>query len=192
MRPFKTNLRSGLALSIAVACCLILPSALSAQTQGTVEDVQFRSIDLQTQVLELHNYGTVTRSLNGWRFCTHDEIDGFDYTATGGLNGFSLAAGESLFVHWLNDASATNEVNISALGGQSIADLLAVTPSSAISIGIYRSSGFGNANNVVDHIQYSFNGADIPSATPRGGPAVAAELWTASTHWISVDATSTG
>ena len=177
-------------LIVGLAVFAVTGSHAIAQVAGSEEDVQIRSINLETQVLELHNFGDVARPLNGWRFCSHDEIDGFDYTSPTGLNGMSLKAGGSLFVHWLNNATMYNQVNIDSLGGESIDDLIADTPGSAISIGIYKTSGFGIADNLVDHIQYSFEGANVPSATPRGGVAVDAELWTATTDWISVDENS--
>jgi len=80
----------------ALAILAMVPSTAFAQSSGSEEDIQFRSIDFTSQVLELHNYGDTSWDLDGWRFCTHDVSDGFDYTSTGGLNGTSIAAGDSL------------------------------------------------------------------------------------------------
>jgi len=143
-----------------------------AQINGdATESVQIRSIDLQAEVLELHNFGTGSQSLNGWRFCSHDELDGFDYTSPTGLNGQTLAAGESLFVHWNDNAAGANAINVSSLGGNWVDDLLASSAGQAVSIGLYRSSPFGSSTNLVDHVQYSFAGTDVGVATPRGSVA---------------------
>ena len=185
-------MRKRCSLVANLAVLVLLASNLNAQTQGSVEDVQIRSIDFSTQVLELHNFGTVTRAMDGWRFCTHDEVNILRYSASTGMNGLSLAPGESLFVHWNNDATGAGTINRSTIGGGWISDLNADAAGTAVSIGIYRSGGFANANNLNDHVQYSFGGAHVSGATPRGGVAVTAGLWTASTDWISVDENSLG
>ncbi len=179
-------------LLIALAVVALVPSMAQAQTSGSEEDIQFRTIDFSSQILELHNYGSSTWDMSGWRFCTHDEIDGFDYTSSSGLNGFSLAAGESLFVHWNNDASGADAVNLSALGGAAIDDLVVNGSGDGISMGLYRDGSFSSAASLVDYIQYSFDGVDVAAASPRGGTAVSASLWSATADWISVNATTPG
>jgi len=177
--------------TLAIAASLSLPSLLCAQTSGTNRDVQIRSIDFGAQTLELHNFGATTWALDGWRFCTHDEIDGFDYTSSTGLNGQSLAAGESLFIDWDNNGSGADTINISALGGNAVDDLNAVGVGEAVQIGIYSTGGFGTAANLVDHLQYSFNGIDVDGADVRGTVAESAELWTDQNLWIAVDGSTT-
>ncbi|MEM8946878.1 MAG: hypothetical protein AAGD11_17015 [Planctomycetota bacterium] len=186
-----TKIRSMVATCVVALVCV--SNTAHAQVMGdAIESVQIRGIDLTTQVLELHNFGTGTQTLDDWRFCTHDELDGFDYTSATGLNGLSLDAGESLFVHWNNDAAGPNAINIAALGGAAVDDLLADTVGSAVSIGLYRGiGGFGSSSNLVDHVQYSFGGTNVGGATPRGSVAEGADLWTSPADWISVDASST-
>lgn len=183
------------ALCIAATLLLALSytqTSVRAQVAGdAVESVQIRSIDLAAQVLELYNFGAGTQTLDGWRFCSHDELDGFDYTSGSGLNGQSIASGESLFIHWNNDAAGVDALNISDLGGAAVDDLTADSAGSAVSIGLYRTAPFGSSDNLVDHIQYSYQGADVGGATPRGGVAEGADLWTLPTDWISVGAAST-
>lgn len=183
----KYKLLAALAVSLS-------PGIVFAQSAGTFRDVQLRSIDLVDQVLELHNFGSGTLDLEGWRFCTHDEIDGFDYTSPTGLNGQSLEAGESLFVHWNDDASGADSINVSSLGGQWVDDLLADTAGEAVSIGLYNSNlgGFGSAAALGDHVQYSHNGNDVGGAAPRAGMAATAGLWGSSSDWIAVDADTVG
>lgn len=163
-----------------------------AQVAGdAVESIQIRSIDFDTQVLELYNFGAGTQPLDGWRFCSHDELDGFDYTSSNGLDGQSIASGDSLFIHWNNDAVGPDALNIADLGGAAVDDLTSNSAGSAVSIGLFRTAPFGSSDNLVDHIQYSFGGADVGGATPRGGVAEGADLWTLPTDWIAVDAAST-
>ncbi len=178
--------------SLAIMASLSLPSLLCAQTAGTVRDVQIRSIDFASQTLELHNFGSTTWDLDGWRFCTHDEIDGFDYTGAAGLNGQSLAAGESLFIDWDNNGSGGDTINVNSLGGNWIDDLTTGGVGEAIQIGLYTSSPFGTAANLVDHVQYSFNGDDVNGADNRGTVAESANLWTDQNLWVSIDTDSTG
>ena len=178
--------------SLALVALLSLPSLLCAQTAGTVRDVQIRSIDFASQTLELHNFGSSTWDLDGWRFCSHDEIDGFDYTGAAGLNGQSLDAGGSLFIDWDNNGTGDDTINVNSLGGAWIEDLLTGGVGEAIQIGIYTSGPFGTAANLVDHIQYSFNGADVNGADVRGTVAENAELWTDQNQWIAVDTDSIG
>ncbi len=180
-------------LMIALAIVAILPSIAQAQTAGSAEDVQFRSIDFQSQILELHNYGASNQDLSGWRFCTHDVSDGFDYTSSGGLNGFSLDPGESLFVHWNNDAIGSDAINVSALGGAWVSDLSVNGVGDGISLNIYRNGSFGSAASIIDHIQYSYDGANVGGqSNPRGGVAVNAGLWSSTSDWVSVDLDTQG
>lgn len=168
-----------------------LPTLAQAQLIGSAEDVQIRSVDFNSQVLELFNFGSSSLDLDGWRFCTHDEVDGFDYTSSSGLNGVSLAAGSSLSIHWNDDASGPNAINVSSLGGAWIDDLSVDDTGDGISLGLYRSGPFGNSDNLIDHVQYSFDGANIGgSANPRGTVAVNAGLWGNTADWISVDESS--
>jgi hypothetical protein len=177
-----------LALSIAI----FFSVSASAQIAGTDRDVQIRSIDFISQTLELHNFGTSTRTLDGWRFCSHDELSGFRYTGSTGLNGQSLDSGDSLFIDWDNNGTGANTLDVSSLGGNAIDDLFAAATGEAVQIGIYIQGGFGNAANLADHVQYSFDGIDVDGADNRGTVAETAELWTDQNDWISVNDGSTG
>ena len=176
----------------ALAAIAFAPTTVVAQSPGSAEDIQFRSIDFENQILELHNFGSDSLDLDGWRFCTHDVSDGFDYTSATGLNGFSLEAGESLRVHWNDDASGDDAINISSLGGRWIDDLSVNGSGDGISLNLYRDSSFGNADSIVDHIQYSLDGSNVGGqSNPRGAVAVNGELWGSTADWISVSEEST-
>ena len=178
---------------LVIALVLSVSPRCLAQSQGSPRDVQIRSINFDTQVLELHNFGIAPIGLDGWRFCTHDENGAFHYSSNGGLNGLVIAPGDSLFVHWLNDSgNAPGSINRSRLGGSTIPDLLVDSAGAAISIGIYRASSFSNPDLLNDHLQYSFGGAHVPGATPRSGVAVTAELWTDELDWVAIDEDAIG
>ena len=180
-----------------ITSATLLASAMLSQgatVAGTSQDIQFSSINLETQVIELRNFGSSTIDLDGWRFCTHDETDGRDYTGANGLNGQSLAAGESLFIHWNDDASGDNALNISSLGGLWVDDLNADSEGQGVSINLYNSNlgGFGSSDAIADHIQYSYDGAIIGGpANSRGTVATGAQIWGSTADWISVNEDST-
>ena len=147
-------------------------------------DVQITEVNLETGVVELQNLGTGTESLNGWRFCSHNTSFLRQYSATPGLNGISLAPGESLFVHFNNDASAINEINISTIGGN-FADL----EIEAYGLQIYFPPiSFGNGNSIADHLQWSLNGADNATADDRSDEAQNGGVWVDQAEWISIAA----
>lgn len=173
---------------------LLIPSLLDAQIAGSVRDVQIRSIDFENQTIELHNFGDSEISIDGWRFCTHDETDGFDYTGVNGFSGESLDSGESIFIDWDDpNPTAANTIGVDSLGGAWIDDLLVAQDGEAVQIGIYTQGPFGTADNLVDHVQFSFNGLDTGSpADSRGGTAENAGLWNDRDEWIAIEADSTG
>lgn len=178
-------------LTVAIVC--FAPTLAFAQSAGSEEDVQFRSIDFGSQVLELYNFGSSTLNLDGWIFCSHDVSDGFDYSSGAGLNGVSLAAGESLNIHWNDDASGANALNISDIGGNWVDDLTVNGAGDGISINLYRDSSFGSSTSIIDHIQYSYDGVDVGGqSNPRGGVAVGGGLWSATSDWVEVSSETTG
>ena len=147
-------------------------------------DVQITEVNLETGVVELRNLGTGTESLNGWRFCSHNTSFVRRYSGTSGLNGISLAPGESLFVHFNNDASESNEINISTIGGN-----FAALEAAAYGLQIYFPPiTFGNGNSIADHLQWSINGADNTTADDRSDEAEAGGVWVDQSQWISIAA----
>jgi len=178
---------------LTMIALLAVPAIADAQTAGSAEDVQFRSLDFDNQILELHNFGSSSVGLDGWRFCTHDVSDGFDYTSAAGLNGVSLAAGESLSIHWNGDASGPDAINISSLGGFWVDDLSVNGVGDGISLNLYRNGSFGSSASIVDHIQYSYDGANVGgSSNPRGNVAIGAGLWSSTDDWVSVSDSTPG
>ncbi|MEE9368802.1 MAG: hypothetical protein V3V05_08050 [Pontiella sp.] len=153
------------------------------QAGAVSRDIQFKSIDFDTAVVELHNFGSSTVLLSGWRFCTHDENQVRQYSSPSGLNGKSMVAGESLYLHWNNDApgGVSNRVNISGLG--SFATPLDSGP---FGLGLFLSSSFTSGSAMVDHAQWSINGVDNTSADERSDEAEAGGLWVDQSKWISI------
>jgi len=164
---------------------------VSASALADARDVQIRSVDFQTGVLELHNFGSEPEALDGWRFCSHDEDQVRRYSGGGGLNGVSIDAGGSLSVHFLNDASGPDAIDVSSIGGGFALPL----DSGSYGIQIYWPGAdgilqFGNGNDIADHLQWSIGGIDDPSADERSDEAVAGGVWMSETDWISTTADS--
>ena len=156
-------------------------------TALAVDNIQFRSIDFETNVVELRNFGTGSQSLTGWRFCSHDGSVVRRYSSTGGLNGISVAGGESLFVHWGNDApTEANHINISTIGGS-----FATLTRQAYGLQIYINGSFGSGANIGDHLQWSTGGVDNNSADERSDEAQSGGVWTDESLWVSTAANST-
>lgn len=168
-------------LLFSLACLpLVAGTSLAAP-----RDIQFRTIDFETNVLELFNFGSGTEALDGWRFCTHDDNQVRRYTASAGFNGISIDAGESLFLHFNNDATGTDAMNFSSLGG-SVAGPMG---RGAYAIGLYRNSGFGLGTNLADHIQWNIDGIDNTSADDRSDEAEG-QVWTDQNLWVATTPTT--
>lgn len=150
-------------------------------------DVQFKSIDFETSVVEVHNFGDTAQSITNWRFCSHDDNELRRYSNPGALNSITLDSEESLFVHFANDAPAgsANALNISSLG-------FFATPldQGPFSINLYTNSVFTNPASMVDHVQWSVDGLDNTIADERSSVAEAANLWTNDSEWISTTESS--
>jgi len=52
---------------------LILLFIILLHSVHAVDEIQFKSVDFQNNVVELFNFGNSQVGLDGWRFCTHDE-----------------------------------------------------------------------------------------------------------------------
>ena len=168
---------------------IVLISGVGASTAAP-RDVQFRSVDTAAAIVELRNFGAAAQSLSGWRFCSHDENQVRRYSASSGLNGVSLAAGASLFVHFNNDAPLgdPSRFNISGIGGSFALPL----DNGPYGLQIYFSPvNFGNGNTIADHLQWSINGVDDLSADERSDEAEAGGVWTDQNAWIATQSTTT-
>lgn len=178
-------------LALAVFGFVLSANVAKADITDPNRFVQIESIDFQTSVLQLTNFGTNSVDLSGWRFCTHDEDQVRRYSATTGLNGVTLTAGSSLFVHFNNDASAANEINVSTIGGNFAQPLdVGPNPGGAYGVGLYFATPFGDGANLADHLQWSFNGVDNDTADDRSDEAEG-EVWLSQSDWISADENTT-
>ena len=173
-----------IALTTFSACILLIQTA-SAQIVAPERFVQIRSINLTTSVLELYNSGTTSQSLASWRFCTHDEDQVRRYSSSSGLNNFTLTGGQSLYVHFNNDADPANAqaVNISTIGG---GFALPLDADGAYGAQIYFNSSFGSGASIADHIQFSIDGLDDDSADDRSDEAEG-EVWLDQSQWVSIN-----
>lgn len=170
--------------AIALTALFLFAQTAMAQIVTPERFVQIRSIDLTTSVLELFNSGTESQSLAGWRFCTHDEDQVRRYSSSTGLNGVTLAGGESLYVHFNNDADPANAqaINISTIGG---GFALPLDAAGAYGAQIYINSSFGSGASIADHIQFSIDGLDNTSADDRSDEAEG-EVWVDQNEWVAI------
>jgi hypothetical protein len=167
---------------------IILLFSLLLHTLNAVDEIQFRSVNFDDNVVELFNFGNAPVSLNGWRFCTHDENQIRQYSSSSGLNGVTIAAGASLFVYWDNNAPMedANNINLTSIGG-SFAGPFDRGP---FGLQIYVDSSFGNGASIADHAQWSQGGVDNDSADERSDEAEAGGVWTNQSLWISTTAST--
>ena len=167
---------------------LIITLSVFNLIHAAPRDVQIRSIDFTTGVVELFNFGTTDEILDGYRFCTHDEDQNLQYSSATGLNGVTITAGSSLFIHFNNDASGANQINISALGNFA-------TPLDAGAYGMqiyFPPVSFGDGNTIADHVQWSIGGANDATAAARSDEAELGGVWTDQNLWVSTTADSLG
>ena len=174
-------------IAITLTAILATYSNASAQITTPVRQIQIRNIDFANQTVEIHNFGTADQDLSGWRFCTHDESEVRRYSDTVGFSGVTLPAGESLFLMYDNDASASNEFNISALGSFA----LPLDVEGAYGIQFYFQTPFGVGTNIADHLQFSLNGDDNTTADERSDEAVTGGVWNDENAWIAVTDSTT-
>ena len=169
------NLMNTRLATITLTAFLLLAQTLTAQITVPDRFVQIRSVNLTTSVLELFNSGTSSQSLAGWRFCTHDEDSVRRYSSTAGLNNVTLASGDSLFVHFNNDADPADAqaINVSTIGGAFAQPLDA---DGAYGAQIYFQTPFGVGANIADHLQFSLDGLDDATADERSDEAEG-EVW---------------
>ena len=163
-----------------IVAIFLLPSVANAADR----DIQIRKVNFESSVVEIYNFGTVTESLSGWRFCSHNTSMTLNYSGPGGLNGISLSPGSSLFLHYNNDAIESNEINISSLGGQ-----FATLERNAYGLQLYFTPVvFFNGNTIADHLQWSIGGVDNFSADERSDEAENGGVWEDQSEWIAVTA----
>jgi len=121
------NRRIVIALGVAGLAVVAWPAS------GADRDVQIRSIDFETGVVELFNFGDVDENLSGWRFCTHDNDQFRQYSGSSGLNGVVIESRTSLFIHFNNDGpSGSDDIAESSQGA-------VVFPGIAGNAGVFRS-----------------------------------------------------
>lgn len=179
-------------MKMTAAIVLALAATANAQFQQS-RAVQIRTVNFETDTIELFNFGTVDVSLNGWRFCSHDFDQARQYTGANGLNGRVIEAGTSFTIHVNNDAPAGNvdAINRTSLGGAFAAPFDANTAFGLQLFFPVTTTGvvaFGNSTLIADHIQWSVNGGAPGTSETRTGQAVSTGLWTAAGAFIATQA----
>jgi hypothetical protein len=175
------------------AAAIAATALAHAGDQVDRRDIQIKSVDFESGVLEVHNYGSVGQVLVGWRFCTHDSDQVRRYTSSTGLNMSSVDAGESLFIYTNNDAPAgAQNINVSALGGSFA---LPLDPDAyGLQLFFPSTSGtvsFSNSALIADHIQWNTSATSAGSAEARTSQAVSEGLWTSTGVFIETASDST-
>ena len=173
-------------IAITLTTILATYSNVSAQITNPIRQIQIRNIDFTNQTIEIHNFGTADQDLSGWRFCSHDEDSERRYSSASSLNGVTLPAGESFFLMYANNASASNEFNISSLGNFATP----LDTNGAYAIQFYFQTPFGSGANIADHLQFSLNGDDNNSADARSSIAQGV-VWSDQNAWIPVTDSTT-
>ena len=167
------------------AAAVIVAGVTAASAYAAPRDIQFKSIDFVTSVVEVHNFGVATESLSGFRTCSHDEDQVRQYSSASAFKGLSLTAGESLFVHFNNDAAGTPDgaQRIDIAGRGNFAGPLDRGP---FAIQVYFPPvAFGNGATMADFVQWSIGGIDNISADERSDEAEIGGLWTDQTLWVA-------
>ncbi len=158
-------------------------AALAAAAVAAPRDIQFVRVDFVASTIELRNTGAASESLANYRFCSHDENQLRQYSNGSALNAVTLAPGESLILHFGNDAPIGNprRLNVSAIGP--FAGPLDRGP---WGLQIYFPPvNFGNGATIADHIQWSIAGAGNASADERSDEAQAGGVWVNQAQWIA-------
>ncbi|MFT5422903.1 MAG: hypothetical protein ACI89L_000672 [Phycisphaerales bacterium] len=177
-------------MKLFLTLSMLCAASLSPAALGGDRDIQFRSMDLDNGIVEVHNFGAATIALDGWQFCTHDFDQQRRYSSSTGLDGLSIAPGDSLFVHFNDDAPANpGAINIATIGGSFALPLNSASYALEIfTPGLDGNLNFGSTTDMNDHVQWAINPASIGSASARSVQAAAAGLWTASSDYITVTA----
>ena len=179
-----TTRTARIAAGTAALAAIVVPGIATAGVSQPERNIQIRSVDLDTSVLEVHNFGATLQPLDGWRFCSHSNAQARRYTGTAALNGVSIAPGGSLYIHMDNDAPAEpGRFNAADLG--SFASNFGQGP---YAVQLFWPNGgslsFGDNDDMVDHAQWSVMGVNNPVAQTRSQQATDAGLWTGATDWI--------
>ncbi|MEQ9616560.1 MAG: hypothetical protein RLN60_00840 [Phycisphaerales bacterium] len=160
-------------------------ASVTCVASAAPRDVQFKSVDFETNVIELHNFGDSAEALDGFRACSHDDDQIRQYSTLTSFNGLSIAAGESLFIHFNNDSAMVmdGEQRIDIAGRGNFAGPFDRGP---YSIQIYFPPvAFGNGATMADIVQWSIDGVDNSIADERADEAQIAGLWTDQSEWIA-------
>jgi len=173
---------------LAAFCLLSVAAGAAAEPR----DVQIRSVDFETGVIELHNFGDTDESLQFWRWCSADEDEIQLYTAFGGLLGVTIEAGTSILFYSNDDAPGggdADNINFAQMGGNWA---LPFDAEGAYGLNMYFPPvDFDNGDTMASHVQWSEGGEDDPFADERADEAEAGGVWADADDWVAVSADTT-
>ncbi len=173
----------------AIGSCFIVVGLSFGAVPAAPRDVMIRSIDTIDRILELHNFGAGNEDLSGYQFCSHDEGETRRYSGSTGLNGVTIEAGTSIFMHFNNDAPADpDHLNMSSLGGVVAGPL----DNGPFSISLYFPPiDFNDGTQMASPLQWSIDGTDNSTADERSDEAENGGLWTNQSLWVSTGTDTT-
>jgi len=164
---------------LGMCACL----GVAAGAHGAPRDIQFRSINLNAGVVELHNFGDTAEDLTGWRFCTHNGSVVRRYSAPAGLDGVVIQPGDSLYVYMNGGASASDEINAATIGGA-----FAAFDVDAYGLQVYFPPVvFADGNQIADAVQWTADGSPDATADERSDEAVTGGVWGSVVSFVPVD-----
>jgi len=170
--------------------CVVVVAGLTAAAIADDRDVKITSVNFETGVFELHNFGEADVDLSAWRWCSADENEVQKYSGANGLNDVTIEAGTSILFYFNNDAPGGGDednINRSSMLG-TWAEPFDAGP---YGLGIYFDDpgfppiNFGNGDSMADYLQWDIDGAGDVTADFRADEAVEGGLWTGVDDWIA-------
>ncbi len=183
-------------MQIRTLCALgaaAITAAASTNANAGVRDIQIVNVDFPTQVMTLSNLGDTPQALDGYRLCASNSTDIAQYTNSDGFDGITLMPGETLDIHFLNDApGGAGSINLEDLGANPLGFNAVPLDPTPYGMGLYWQAAanidFGNPANIADYIQWTNNpNVNFPgnlAADFRADEAVAGGTWTDIQDWI--------
>ncbi|MAY75913.1 MAG: hypothetical protein CMJ31_14575 [Phycisphaerae bacterium] len=156
--------------------------AVAATGSAAPTDLKLARVDFLNGLVIIENVGQTYQSLAGWRLCSHDADEKNRFTNASAFGRERLGPGERMAIHFNNDASPTDPfaVNASSLG-----DFATPLAPDAYAIQLFQAPGLNDPEpRMIDHLQWSIDGADDENADELSGEAEDAFLWTNQSKWI--------
>ena len=132
------------------------------------------------------NFGPLAEDLTLWRFCSADEDQRRRYSSNNGFDGVSIGPGESVFIHFNDDApDEPNALNITSLTQPGLIGFAGPLDRGPYAIGLwFRPARFSDGNQLADYVQWNIDGRHNSSADERSDEAVDGSVWVDEREWV--------